>query len=403
MKKLFTLVLAITFLLSYESTLAQRAQVDTLIKKFDRYRSGNFQEKIYLSTDQSTYLTGETIWFSIYTIDATFHKPADVSSVAYVELLDRTNQAVAQAKIELSNGRGSGSLYLSPSINSGNFIIRAYTSWMKNYPVEFYFHKTISIINTFTPLDPPPTVATTASYDAQFFPEGGNLLAGVNNKIGFRVIDRSGKGISFKGAIINSNHDTIAHFSPLRFGIGSFDLQPAAGVTYKAVIKDEKGKTQEIDLPEVKSSGFALKVEDSPTQFVVHIQTTGEVNSYLPLYVFIHTRNQITHVEYATSINGGIRFNINKRTLAEGISHITLFDASLNPVSERLVFRQPTKRLNVAQAQISVSMVFDVLLIFSSRLLTALVLLNVPTFQFRSTKLIRSPHHHPATSSIICG
>ncbi len=91
-----------------------------------------------------------------------------------------------------------------------------------------------------------------------------------------------------------------------------------------------------------------MKVEDSPTQFVVHIQTTGEVNGYLPLYVFIHTRNQITHVEYATSINGGVRFNINKRTLAEGISHITLFDASLNPVSERLVFRQPTKRLNVA-------------------------------------------------------
>ncbi len=234
MKKLFTLVIALTCLLSSGRTLAQRAQVDTLIKKFDRYRSGNFQEKIYLSTDQSTYLTGETIWFSIYTIDATFHKPADVSAVAYVELLDRTNQPVAQAKIELSNGRGSGSLYLSPSINSGNFIIRAYTSWMKNNPAEFYFHKTISIINTFTPLDPPPTVATTATYDAQFFPEGGNLLAGVNNKIGFRVIDRSGKGIAFKGAVINSNRDTIVHFSPLRFGIGSFDLQPTAGVTYKA-------------------------------------------------------------------------------------------------------------------------------------------------------------------------
>ncbi len=70
---------------------------------------------------------------------------------------------------------------------------------MKNYPVEFYFHKPVSIVNTFTPLETPSTaMASTPTYDAQFFPEGGHLLEGVNNKIGFRIIDRSGKGIAFK-------------------------------------------------------------------------------------------------------------------------------------------------------------------------------------------------------------
>lgn len=350
MNKLLTFFIALTFLFSAGTTIAQRAQMDTLIKKFDQYRTHNFQEKIYLSTDQSTYLTGETIWFSVYTVDATFHKPTDVSAVAYVEIVDRTNQSVAQAKMELTNGRGSGSLYLSPSINSGNFVIRAYTNWMKNYPAEFYFHKNISIVNPFTPLDPPPATTTTSGHDAQFFPEGGNLLAGVDNKIGFRVVDRTGQGISFKGAVVNSDRDTIVHFTPMVFGIGSFDLKPTSGTTYKAVIKDDNGKIQEIDLPEVKTSGYTLKVVDSPSQFIIHAQSTGEITLNLPVYIFVHARNQITHVEYAPSLNAGFQFKIDKQTLAEGISHITLFDASLNPVSERLVFRQPTKRLKVTTA-----------------------------------------------------
>ena len=68
--------------------------------------------------------------------------------------------------------------------------------------------------------------ATTAGLDAQFFPEGGTLIGGIKSKIGFRVINSVGKGIDFKGALVNQQNDTVARFNPLKFGIGSFSFTP---------------------------------------------------------------------------------------------------------------------------------------------------------------------------------
>src|SRR6187549_375131 len=70
---------------------AQQSNLDSLTKKFDRYRTQNFQEKIYLHIDHPSYLTGETMRFKIYLTDGTLHKPSDLSKVAYVEFIDRNN------------------------------------------------------------------------------------------------------------------------------------------------------------------------------------------------------------------------------------------------------------------------------------------------------------------------
>ena len=96
MKKLFSLIL---FSLLLQAGLAQEKQLDTLIGRFDDYRVRVLQEKIYAHLDRTFYLTGETLWFKIYAVDGSFHKPLNVSKVAYVEIMDKGNLSVMQAKI----------------------------------------------------------------------------------------------------------------------------------------------------------------------------------------------------------------------------------------------------------------------------------------------------------------
>ena len=67
------------------------------------------------------------MWFKIYDVDATTHKPLDISKVAYAEILDHEDKPVLQAKIVLKNGSGSGSFSLPFTINSGSYKFRAYT------------------------------------------------------------------------------------------------------------------------------------------------------------------------------------------------------------------------------------------------------------------------------------
>ena len=103
-------------------------------------------------------------------------------------LLNPENRPVVQKKILLDNGFGPGQVILPDTLSSGTYTIRAYTNWMKNDSPDYYFKKIVTIINTTQNLDT-TLVHRTVSYAAQFFPEGGNLVNGLNSTVAFKVND----------------------------------------------------------------------------------------------------------------------------------------------------------------------------------------------------------------------
>ena len=332
---------------------AQKAEVDTLLKKFDRYRTTFAPEKLYVHLDQEFYLTGESLWFKLYTVDASLHKPLDISNVAYLEILDKENRPVLQTKIAMQNGIGNGSLFLPASIASGNYTVRAYTNWMKNFDADFYFHKQISIINTFRKLDLEKSNVLSKP-DAQFFPEGGNLVAGLKSKIAFRVINSAGKGIEFNGTVVDQNNDTITSFKPFKFGLGSFYFTPMAGHEYRVVIKPAEGQASTYKFPPIHESGYVMHLKDSADDhlYVSVSSSLKEVPKVPAVYLFVHARNMISKAAVHFLQQGSVTITIPKKDLQDGISHITLFDADLRPVCERLYFT-PIKNKLVVDVQAS--------------------------------------------------
>src|SRR5688500_829348 len=155
--------------------------IDTLVKRFRAHRDSSLQEKIYAHLDRTFYLTGETLWFKIYTVDGSVHKPLDLSRVAYAEILDKGNFPVLQAKVGLQHGRGHGSFFLPASLMSGNYKLRIYTNWMKNFSPEFYYDETFALVNPFVPSTEDRTKPQ-RGYTIDLFPEGGNLVAGIRSK-----------------------------------------------------------------------------------------------------------------------------------------------------------------------------------------------------------------------------
>src|SRR5882757_4437782 len=127
---------------------AQEAIPVALGKDLDQYRLQRLQEKVFVHTDKEFYLAGEICWYKLYVVDASFHQPLDLSKVAYLEWLDKDNKPVLQAKTGLNKGHGDGSLYLPLTVRTGNYKLRGYTSWMKNFGAEGFFEKTVTIINT---------------------------------------------------------------------------------------------------------------------------------------------------------------------------------------------------------------------------------------------------------------
>jgi len=318
--------------------------LSAITASFYNYQQNNLQEKIFVHTDKGFYVTGEIAWFKLYNVDAVFNKPLNISKVAYIEILDAVNKPVLQAKIALENGEGNGSLYIPLTVNSGNYKLRAYTNWLKNFGPDYFFEKNITIINT-QKKSSAATVNAGSKNDIQFFPEGGNLVAGLQSKVAFKAVDKNGKGIDFKAAIID-NTNTILKFEPIHDGMGNFYFTPQGNHSYKAVITLEGGETVTKELPQVYEQGYVMNVKDAGTgKISITVQTN--ITEAREMYLFVHTDGSVKSAMAGNLQNGTAEFVINKSMLGNGISHITIFNGEKQPVCERLYFKKTDETLQL--------------------------------------------------------
>ncbi len=106
-------------------------------------------EFIFIHTDRDEYVAGEYLWYAAYLIDMQKKSSNTTSNIIYIELLNNNNTPIVQKYINIVNGAGHGALMIPDTLGTGSYIIRAYTSLMKNFPPEQCFMKAINIYNTF--------------------------------------------------------------------------------------------------------------------------------------------------------------------------------------------------------------------------------------------------------------
>ena len=341
-KTLGMLLLVVCFSDSFSQSLSQ----DSITRRFGQYSEHNLQEKIYVHTDRELYLAGEILWFKLYNVNTASNKSIEFSKVAYIEIIDKNLKPVLQAKIAIDKGSGNGSFYLPVSLSGGNYQLRAYTSWMKNFSPDFYFERNIRIVNTLTKPQKKQALNEELNYDIQFFPEGGNMVESLPAKLAFRAIDNQGKGIDFRGTLVDENNNALLNFKPLKFGIGSFSFTPENGKTYRVLIEIPGSKTIVKELPSAKT-GYVLQLENASSDRIKVKIHTNEDLSNQQLILFVHTRQDKKFSE-SVSMNGGkAEILIDRNKLSEGISQFTLFHTSGKALAERLYFIRPASQLNL--------------------------------------------------------
>jgi predicted RNA-binding protein with RPS1 domain len=106
-------------------------------------------ETVFLSTNATTFVTGETLYYKLNCLKLSNKTPSNVSKIAYVELVDSDRKTVFKNKIYLENTRGQGDYFVPTTIKTGNYKLIGYTNWMLNQTVAPFFQIDIVIINPF--------------------------------------------------------------------------------------------------------------------------------------------------------------------------------------------------------------------------------------------------------------
>lgn len=327
---------------------AQKAELANLRTQFIRYQENALQEKLFVHTSKDNFFPGETMFFKIYSIDGSLHQPLKLNRVAYFELINSSKHSVAQIKVAMNDGMGNGSLVIPDSLTTGRYRIMAYTSWMRNFSEDFFFSKDILVIN---PLK--KTMAErkldTIKPIIRFFPEGGSLVNGLTSLIAFQATNANGQGLDCQGVVVDEKSDSVVKFQSLKFGIGTFSFTPQKGKIYRAVIHTKAGTiTQE--LPSAYEEGYVMGANSDAAGRGLDITVASNKPSAFgkEVHLFIHSRQRIRkQLTGVMDTNGRTQFTVPTEELENGISHVTLFDSELNPLAERLYFRQPTQLLKV--------------------------------------------------------
>lgn len=105
------------------------------------------EEEIDLFSDRQLYIAGETLWFTLSLKDRQSKSLSNCSKVAYVELIGSSGIVMSRVKIEVNDGKGSGSLDLSKDLLSGYYELRSYTQAMRNYGAAAFEMCKIIVLN----------------------------------------------------------------------------------------------------------------------------------------------------------------------------------------------------------------------------------------------------------------
>ena len=330
MKKISN-ILVFAYFLNSGILFAQDASVISAIGAFQDYAENHPVEKIYLHLDKPYYAAGEYMYFRAYLTDIHLNQENVESGIIYVELSDENRNLVKRALLYSEENEFAGQIQLPDTLPSAAYHLRAYTNWMRNAGEDYFYHRDIYIGNINVKKQDMPSFPF--DYHVNFFPEGGNLLAELPNKLAFKALGNDGFGVDITGVLSDTEGQEILRFNSLRFGMGSFSFTPEKGKTYKAVVQSG-GLQKEYTLP---AAGYGITLSAGQDENSVYLVIRSTHDEPAPIYVIGQSRHTVCFALEGLLDENERVIRVDKERFPSGIAQFTLFKDG-RPVSDRLVF-----------------------------------------------------------------
>jgi TonB-dependent SusC/RagA subfamily outer membrane receptor len=335
-------------------------RLQQLVAGLDSFRNKVPMEKVHLHFDKPYYTLGDTIWMKAYVVNQE-NQLATSSKILYVDLINDRDSVKSSLHLPLSNGLAWGAITLSNStLKAGNYHIRAYTTAMRSFDEDYFFHKPMRIGNAMPAVAAigfaQKTIGTKKNnlkadivtapvvkddpldISVKFFPEGGDLVNGITSKVAFKAIGTTGLGKDVSGYVVDKDNKQVTAIQAEHAGMGTFMLQPEAGNNYTAVIKLINNNERRIPLPKADERGYVLSVKQNEDNVLVSLQVSNDLLNPGEISFVAQQNNTVRYIGKKQLTANTFTTTIPKSRFVEGLVQFTLFSPQYQPVAERLAF-----------------------------------------------------------------
>jgi hypothetical protein len=298
-------------------------------RKFDirAYRAPRLKSQIVFVRDG--YGPGDTVAANLHVERAEGGIPAaaKVSVSARVDgeetwkgltTVDRSGNASASFKLPAAIARGEG--VIAMIIEDGGIVETA--------------TKTIPIL--------------LQTVDLAIYPEGGDLIAGLPNRVYIEARTPARKPADIAGVIANAAGKEVATFRTEHEGRGRFSFVPVNGEKYSLRVSEPAGIKTVFPLPAVKESGVVISSASdfTPREEDVLVRVIATADGVYGVALSQHGKEfAFKRISLRAKQRTDVAFTVPKSL--DGVLVATVYDERKAPKAERLLFRQPEHNLKV--------------------------------------------------------
>ena len=195
------------------------------------------REKIFIHRDKPYYKLRDTVWLKGYILAAPENTLSDSSRFAYIEIINAQNEVVKRISTPCTMGLFAASISLNETgFRQGEFLLRAYTRYMRNFGDSLFF------TSRFTIIDPASEEWKTTIHELSFATSRLLVSATVKQPVANRIIPvrlKSKNKIIFKTNAVTDQSGNI-HIDTLLKDADNKNLQLEIGDLQIPVIAGEK-------------------------------------------------------------------------------------------------------------------------------------------------------------------
>jgi hypothetical protein len=298
----------------------------------------NPEEKCFAHLDKNFYQSGETIFFKAYlTLNNSF---STLSTIVYTDLSSADGKVLSKAMWKTANGMAYGSIYLFDTLSTGIYRVRCYSLWMLNQPAAI--HEQYIFLQGKKEQNKTHFVPATPT-NIQFYPEGGQLIENLTNRVAFRIADSNYLPVSVEKIFVSDeNQNFVTSARTFDNGIGIIELKPESGKTYTLEIIHADKKRSAFKIPKAKAEGINIRAENFSDSkvFIQANATENYINQHPNILMLAHQKGKVVSLKEFKLSEAQNATVINKKELSEGLMQIIFLNEDLQLLAERWLWVQ---------------------------------------------------------------